>query len=463
MRTVRALFSGLLAASHAAAFFKIPCTRPVVVERADPIVNPGALSGHAHTVMGGSGFDFSMTYEKARASTCSTCKVTADLSNYWTPNLYYRGQDGKFTSVNQAGGMLIYYLLRSDPKDPEYSNGLLAFPKGFRMLAGDPRLRSFNSSSVEQKGISYVCLGNSGPQTNEFPNRNCPDGLRVQIVFPSCWDGVNVDSQDHKSHMAYPSGVSTGRCPASHPKRFVTLFYEIIFQVNDFKDKWYGDGQPFVLSNGDPTGYGLHGDFLNGWDIPVLQSAIKTCTDDSGVLEKCGVFQFFDDETRKGCRVPVKVNEPVSGQLSALPGCNPVQPGPANAQPQSGCGATTQISQPQWRYKDVTSTLKYKYLGCARDPSGQGRTLSARKTSDTMTVEFCVKYCNDQGYQYAGLEYAKECWCGNSVAADRMPKKGLLGSCEMPCPGSTADMCGGYAALSLYQKCNGTCENAALM
>ncbi|KAL0942125.1 wsc domain-containing protein [Colletotrichum truncatum] len=464
MKVTRGLFSGLWVAGHAAAFFKIPCSRPVVVERADPIVNPGTLSGHVHNIMGGNGFDFSMTYEQARASSCSTCKVTADLSNYWIPNLYYRGQDGKFTSVPQAGGMLIYYLLRSDPKDPEYSNGLLAFPKGFRMLAGDPKLRSFNNNSLEQRAISYVCLGNGGPQTNEFPNRNCPDGLRVQVVFPSCWDGVNVDSLDHRSHMAYPSGVSTGKCPASHPKRFVTLFYEVIFQVNDFKDRWYGDSQPFVLSNGDPTGYGLHGDFLNGWDIDVLQTAIKQCTDNSGALEKCTVFQFFDDETRKGCRVPVKVNEPVFGELDALPGCNPVQPGPQNAQPQANCGAATQISQPQWGFTDVTSTQNFKYLGCARDPSGQGRTLpSPRKSGDFMTVDFCIKHCSDQGYQYAGLEYAKECWCGNTVAEDRMPKKGVLGSCEMPCAGNSTQICGGYALLSLYQKCDGACENAALM
>lgn len=228
----------------------------------------------------------------------------------------------------------------------------------------------------------------------------------------------------------------------------------------------------FIISRGasilklssDPTGYGLHGDFINGWDVNVLQAALIQCTDGSGSIEKCGVFQFFDDETRKGCRVPVKVDEPTQGQLNALPGCNSVQRGPANAQAESGCGATTQISQPQWGYKDVTGTLNFKYLGCARDPSGQGRTLpSAKFSSDSMTVEACIQHCDGKGFLYAGMEYAKECWCGNSVADDRLPKKGLLGACESPCTGNKADMCGGYGALSLYQKCNGTCQNAELM
>lgn len=110
MKVSKQLLVGLWASGKAAAFFIMPCSKPVVVERADPIVNPGALSGHVHTIMGGNGFDFSMTYEQARAATCSTCKVTADLSNYWTPTLYYQGQDGKFTSVAQSGGMLAYYL-----------------------------------------------------------------------------------------------------------------------------------------------------------------------------------------------------------------------------------------------------------------------------------------------------------------------------------------------------------------
>jgi hypothetical protein len=36
------------------------------------------------------------------------------------------------------------------------------------------------------------------------------------LIFqsPNCWDGVNLDSPDHRSHMAYPVG---SRCPATHP------------------------------------------------------------------------------------------------------------------------------------------------------------------------------------------------------------------------------------------------------
>ncbi|KAF3359403.1 putative fungistatic metabolite like protein [Verticillium longisporum] len=409
--------------------------------------------------MGGSAFNFTMGYDDAVSSACSTCKVRQDLSNYWTPNLYYESENGKFEAVKQLGGMLVYYL------DPEYENGLLAFPPGFQMLAGDPSLRSFGDT-LEQRAISYVCLGVSGPETHQFPPQNCPYGLRVQVMFPSCWDGHNLDSPNHKSHMAYPSLVDNGVCPTSHPKRFITLFYEVTFQIDDFKDKWYKDTPPFVYSNGDPTGYGLHGDFVNGWDTDVLQSAITNCTDASGSLDRCPLLHQFDDETMKGCRVPVRVEEQVDGILNRLPGCNPVQRGPGRATQQSDCGATTTISPPQWPYTDMTISHRFRYRGCAPDASGKSRTLNGTDvSSDNMTVARCVEYCDERGFKYAGVEYRRECFCGNFVDHDREPKKGILGVCELPCTGDNNEVCGGYGGISLYEKCSAgaACENADLV
>jgi hypothetical protein len=89
------------------------------------------------------------------------------------------------------------YSQREDEKDPEYENGLLAFPEGFQMLAGNPYLRNYTDTQAQQ-AISFTCLGTDNAETHEFPNYNCPGGLRAQVFFPSCWDGVNLDSADHK-------------------------------------------------------------------------------------------------------------------------------------------------------------------------------------------------------------------------------------------------------------------------
>jgi hypothetical protein len=81
----------------------------VVVERIDPIKNPGGVAAHVHTVLGGNAFSANMTYETTQTSECTTCVVTKDLSNYWTPSLYFHAQNGSFISVRQLGGANIYY------------------------------------------------------------------------------------------------------------------------------------------------------------------------------------------------------------------------------------------------------------------------------------------------------------------------------------------------------------------
>jgi hypothetical protein len=90
-----------------------------------------------------------------------------------------------------------------------------------------------------------------------FPPKACPGGIRVSVHFPTCWDGKNLDSPDHHSHVAYPqSGTfeSNGPCPSTHPVRIPQVMYEIMWDTKAFNDKslWPGDGsQPFVWSTGD--------------------------------------------------------------------------------------------------------------------------------------------------------------------------------------------------------------------
>lgn len=319
-------------ATPASAFFRLTCPGSILLERADPIINPGEVSGHVHTISGGNGFGFSMDYDQARASTCSSCSLKADLSNYWTPRLYYRGpNDTSFEDVPQSGegggntgGMTVYYLQRYNPDSTE----LKAFPKGFRMVAGNPFQRSDTGlKAAPGSAVSFACLNyaEGGSQTGYIPDTKCPQGLRAQVFFPSCWDGVNLDSADHSSHMAYPIGeYDNGRCPESHPVRMISIFYEVLYSVDKFDNGWWDPSgkHPFVFANGDPTGYGFHGDFVNGWDVDVLQEAVDTCNNPSGNLEDCPVFvgEMYTGSECQNCRVPPSVGEKVKGVLPSLPG-----------------------------------------------------------------------------------------------------------------------------------------------
>jgi Domain of unknown function (DUF1996) len=138
------------------------------------------------------------------------------------------------------------------------------------MLAGSPAKRTA-TTDVAGQAVHMKCLGDGGNvDFPGFPPKPCSGGIRAEIVMPSCWDGVNTDSSDHKSHVAYPVGkVQGGKCPDTHPKRLFSLFYEVTYRTDAFANMWYGDAQPFVFANGDPTGYGFHGDFVS-LHAPVL-------------------------------------------------------------------------------------------------------------------------------------------------------------------------------------------------
>lgn len=444
------LFVALYTAVPSHAFFRMLCSQPVALVRADPIVAPGEVSTHLHQVLGGNGFDFYMSPNASRASSCSTCQAKADKSNYWTPTLWYHGKNGSFHRVDQLGGGTVYYLQRfSKPGER-----LKAFPPGFRMLAGDMTWRSFNANSLEQRAVTHNCLDYGGTgaagEWNYFPRHHCPNGVRTQIFFPSCWDGKNIDSPDHKSHMAYPDGVDSGTCPKSHPVRLVSIFYEVIWDTSRWKDLWWSPpgsgGQPFVLSNGDPTGYAFHGDFLNGWDVPTLQNAIDSCTNDSGNIQDCHLLTLRSDKEMADCVIPPMTEDPVNGWVNTLPGCNAIQTGPGPAQSFSGCGATTKTI-PKAAATFLTPNVGWTSLGCARDDMPQ-RALPVRWAPGGMTVDKCLSHCSSAGYKFAGLEWASECWCGNSFSNSR------IGSfaCNIPCEGKESQMCGGNQMLAVYQK-----------
>lgn len=224
------------------------------------------------------------------------------------------------------------------------------------MIAGDFRQRNdsvcdvdkdmsfWNETDTSQpclamKAIGFNCLNYStspeGSLTHHymrnktFIDAQCPQGIRAELMFPSCWNG-SLDSADHKSHMAYPNLLKTGDCPDTHPISVPALFYETIWNTFDFKDI---DGQ-FVFAQGDPTGFGYHGDFIAGWNETFLQEAINTCTNSSGQQSDCHMFNLQDDYDATRCLMDVPkplLHENVMGPVPSLPGNIPIQWGPGYA------------------------------------------------------------------------------------------------------------------------------------
>ncbi|KAH6911269.1 hypothetical protein BKA70DRAFT_1270018, partial [Coprinopsis sp. MPI-PUGE-AT-0042] len=341
----------LILAGAANARLRFPCSQ-LVTQRVDPIVSPGNASAHVHQIVGGNAFNFTMdpALDLDKISTCTTCRYKEDYSNYWTAILYFKHRNGTYLRVHQFanigtgspnGGMTIYYF---PPRAPTKNRTVTAFRKGFRMTVGRQRRRSDDRSPylTEHKQTTFRCMQGTGlgagtpgvgpDDTIEFPNKFCTGGIRSNIYFPQCWDGVNLDSPTHQTHVAHPVGDPKSQglkifgtdCPPTHPVRLPLLFMEIMWDTRPFNsaELWPTDGsQPFVLSQGDPTGYGHHADFLFG----------------EGISKSCPGLTIQTDEEMNKCSLDPIVDEVTEGTyLEKLPGCNPIHGGP---DPATDCGA----------------------------------------------------------------------------------------------------------------------------
>lgn len=200
---------------------------------------------------------------------------------------------------------------------------------------------------------------------------------------------------------------------------------------------------------------------MNGWDVNLLQYAIDHyTTDNAGEAGNVYFNNIFSKPAISGdqCKLPSLVDEQIYGTLPALPGCNPVTDTP---QPIKDCAATKAVGPVLSSiYTDMTAK-GWAYLGCGVDEYGN-KALGTGSVEDSpsMTVERCIDVCGDKGFSIAGLEYASQCFCGNSLPARASPVPGAVGNCNMACKGNSAEKCGAGNHLSLYQKCSGTCNNA---
>ena len=287
-------------------------------------------------------------------------------------------------SFVKPNNILSYYELNTGMTSDGKQMTIEAFPNGFQMIAGTNTRRNStlpgpdpsdnygpftddDNSKREERALGFNCMNYAGEAEptlyrHHLPEKswldaNCPDGLRLELQFPSCWNGEMDGGKDHKDHVAYPEWINGGNCPAGFDRRVPALMYETIYAT----DKFVGKGGSFVLGNGDPTGkypgcaflwpisdrhsgYGYHGDFISAWDDGVLPRAVKECTNMSGQMRDCGVFTFPDNTASCTFENPVPdeiKDEGTEGPMKELPGGCEIQSGPEPAVPGKGASGSS--------------------------------------------------------------------------------------------------------------------------
>jgi hypothetical protein len=229
----------------------------------DPIVFPAqAGRSHMHDFFGNVSTDAdSSTASLVRAaSSCLKGMDAVDRAAYWTPSLL----QGNAVVAGVPGEQRIdaYYAVL-DKRTP-----VRPIPFGLRMVAGDAKATSPQPLDI----VHYNCLRypNGGQVTKPSASiPTCPGGsyLSAKISFPGCWDGKNLDSADHKSHMAYPV---RGACPVSHPVGLPSVGIRVRWKTV----RGVPSSQLSLSSGGQLS---MHADFWNVWNPAAMDWLVTHC------------------------------------------------------------------------------------------------------------------------------------------------------------------------------------------
>ena len=237
--------------------------QPAGEVRTDPLMfsqTGHCLSDHVHRFFGAvsdKSLRPEVTWDDLRAAPDNSGDVVENKSLYWNPVLYKVLNPGtadetfQFVPVSHAS---IYYLFRKGQAT--------AFPKGFKMkmsgawLDKQPAIRRVGgecSGPVECKrtdvnGCQAYAPANQ-TEAGMLPLTGCEEEFFLELIFPQCWDGVNLESTD-QSHVAYVPECDDEylcfmyNCPASHPVKLpeINLFLEIKGGVYEGGAHTFADG-----------------------------------------------------------------------------------------------------------------------------------------------------------------------------------------------------------------------------
>lgn len=257
------------------------------------------------------------------------------------------------------------------------------------------------------------------------------------------------------------SGSSCDLCGAGNRLSVYTLGGGVdpgTSSVTDVASSTTTTGGPTQVPTGLPTGWDVYGCWVDGVNGRILN---KQLPDDPNLtLESCATACSAAGYTIAGAEYSRQCfcgNQIVNGGVKAQSAteCNT----PCGGNSQEFCGGGGRMSIMSMGEPQVVSPPgvipnigNWSYHGCVQDNVNQQRTFIWQNFMETnMTPKMCLDLCGKYGYMAAGLEYGKECYCGdpeniNTVGAQTVPDA----QCNVPCVGNASALCGGGSLLTTY-------------
>jgi hypothetical protein len=221
----------------------------------DPIVFPGQPGrSHDHTFSGSLVIDPSSTADELLRGP-TNCTNSGDKSSYWMPTLLVNGKPRLPYQVRA------YY--RAATRDTKQ---LQTIPFGLKMLAGDMMATSPQNAGIAGFQCRIEGKGATVKKQSLPPQCGSKALFELSVRFPNCWDGKNLDSPDHRSHMSYALGY---KCDPAHPVQIPQLTL-----AERFAPGTTGGKITLSAMNSPLT---LHADFFNAWDPRSLDALMKSC------------------------------------------------------------------------------------------------------------------------------------------------------------------------------------------
>jgi hypothetical protein len=263
----------------------------------DPIFYPGQPGkSHLHQFFCNTGANAYSTYQSLRTTGGTTCGRSPFIrSAAWFPAML----DG-VGNVVKPDYIKLYYKRNSvyDPMcqdiTPPHLGKCTPLPNGLRLVwgahpgTGDtfPDGTVWFSCAPSDDGTVGTGTAGTGKyqSISEVAAAGCPVGAQLVIAAnsPSCWDGVNLDSADHRSHMAYATGVWTApqlfpACPADHPYPVPNVELLVQFTVDGNLATWHPSSDEMDPSWPNiPHGKTMHADYAEGWS-PLAKAKMEAC------------------------------------------------------------------------------------------------------------------------------------------------------------------------------------------
>jgi len=250
--------------------FRIGC-KSSHMSNDDPLVWPNVPNAtHHHTFFGNTFVKYNSDLNKMNTVGASTCTGgTMNRSGYWIPSMI----DIRTGTPIPPEYNLVYYKSKLINQTT-----IIAPPTGLRMLGGNSA-----GNSPTNAGGKYTCINSVGQNSGWTPHiPNCAIGtkLTAYIEFGNCWDGVNLDSADHKSHMGFSwqqSSLAT-KCPTLKPVSIPSISFNVFYpKVTETNQTTFWRLASDNYDSAMPGGYSLHGDWVNGWTSEFLQSVVNNC------------------------------------------------------------------------------------------------------------------------------------------------------------------------------------------